>query len=221
MKSIVIWLVAAIPMLFVACSNNKSSSKINHKDAVQTTQEIIENTPAPAKKYQIKSGTITFQNTMKSGGYSANHKSIVYFDDYGIKERKDTYDDEGNLDESFFSDGANLYLIMHKQKTAYDRGKSFRGTEYKFDWDEISFSTIEKGKAKKGVNETVAGKECEVFYLETDAGKSKFAGWNNITLLTEGSGSFGETVNRAIEIKEGPVDIKLFAVPDGYTLNKN
>lgn len=217
MKLTVILSVVGL-IAFFAC-NNKSSSEKNFEDAVKTAQQI-KDTSASVKKYQIKSATITYENTVKSGDFVITQKSIVYFDDYGMKERKDTYDDEDNLTESFFSDGTTLYLLLHKENKAFDRGKAFRGTEFKFDWEEISASEKEKDKVEKGVNEMVAGKDCEVFYHETDLGKTKFAGWNNICLLTEASGSYGETVNRAVDINEGPVAANLFIVPKDYSLEK-
>ena len=210
----------AIGTLVLSACNNPSPSNSKMEDAVQTAREIIEDAPIPTKKYQIKAATITYENILQSGNFNISQKTVVYIEDYGIKERKDTYDDEGNVTESFFSDGQNLYLILHEKKTAFDRGKAFRGTEFKFDWDEISSEDKENGNAEKGANEMVAGKDCEVFYHSSDVGRSKFAGWNNICLLTEASGSFGESINRAVDIKEGSVSADLFKVPDGYTLKK-
>lgn len=218
MKSIAIPFLFAV-ILLSAC-NKQPSDDTNFEAAIQSAREIIEDTPPPTKKYQIKAATITYENVVKSGSFNIIQKTVVYFDDYGIKERKDTYDDEDNLTESFFSDGQNLYLLLHEKEEAFDRGKAFRGTEFKFDWEEISADEKKKGNAEKGTNEMVAGKNCEVFYHKTNLGRSKFAGWNNICLLTEASGSYGETINRAIDIKEGAVAANLFTLPEGYTLQK-
>lgn len=214
---IAVVLLVSVLLLTAACGNRQSGE--GKEASAEATQEITE-APASAKKYQIKSGTVTFENTVTSSGMVIKQKSVVYFDDYGIKERKDTYDDEGSLTESFFSDGNNLYTLIHEDKIAFEVGQAYRGTELKFDWDEISAEDKNNGKATKGTNETVAGKDCEVFYHETDLGKAKFAGWNNICLLTEVAGSFGQTINRAVEIKEGSVGADMFVVPAGYSLEK-
>lgn len=217
MRSIIILFVMNT-LVLSSCNNQPSSNKM--EDAIQTAREIIEDAPIPTRKYKIKAATISYENVMKSGDFNVLQKTVVYFDDYGMKERKDTYDDEGNVAESFMSDGQYLYLLLHEDKTAYDRGKAYRGTEFKFDWEEISSEDKENGNAEMGSNEMVAGKDCEVFYHKSDLGRSKFAGWNNICLLVEASGSYGESSNRAVDIQEGAVSADLFKVPEGYTLKK-
>ncbi len=170
------------------------------------------------KKYQLPAGTITYETKSKAGNYNSVTKSIVYFDDYGMKERKDSYDEEGNLKESFFSDGQSLYLLIHEDKSAFKRGNAYRGTEFKFDWDEIPSKDKDSGKAKKGGNETILGKDCEVFYHESSVGKAKYAGWQNICLAMdmEGSGVISKTI--AQQIEEGPVPAEKFAVPADYKM---
>ena len=173
------------------------------------------NNEAPAiKKYPIKSATIHFESHMKAGSIEMVQKSIVYFDDYGMKERKDTYDEDGSLKESFFSNGKTLYTLIHKDKSAFKAGNAFRGTEMKFDWEEISAADKESGKAKKGDNENILGKDCEVYYYEG----SKFAGWKNISLLTEVQAGNIRNKTIATEIQEGPVPSDLFQVPADYTV---
>jgi hypothetical protein len=72
-------------------------------------------------KYDIKSGIISYESIMKMGDFELNDKVVVYFDDYGMKECKETYE-SGQLKESTFSDGKELYLVQHNEKTAYKRG---------------------------------------------------------------------------------------------------
>jgi hypothetical protein len=62
------------------------------------------------KKYGIKSGIVTFETTIKMTGMTITKKSIVYFDDYGMKECKESYKN-GKLEEPFFSDGKFLYKV--------------------------------------------------------------------------------------------------------------
>ena len=45
-------------------------------------------TSAQTKKYDIKSGIVTFDITIIMGDTKLANKSIVYFDDYGMKECK-------------------------------------------------------------------------------------------------------------------------------------
>ncbi len=166
------------------------------------------------KKYQIKSGIITFETTMMMGKFEMKTKSVVYFDDYGMKECKDTYDDNG-LKESFFSDGKNLYLTIYKEKAVYKRGTAFRGTEYKFDWNEIAPS----GKAKKIANMTIVGKNCEAFELKDGGNTNTYAGWNNICLYLGVSMKNMTTIYKAVKLEENAkVPADKFKIPAGFTL---
>src|SRR5687768_12326464 len=112
MKKISI-LCAVILAIFAACSNNKDqpTDAVAEANALnERAQEAIENAPAVVKKYQIKSGIITFQETANMGSMKISSKKVLYFDDYGMKEREDSFDDEGQLKESFMSDGKDLIL---------------------------------------------------------------------------------------------------------------
>ena len=43
---------------------------------------------AQAKKYDIKSGIVTFETTTLLGKITMTEKSVVYFDNFGMKECK-------------------------------------------------------------------------------------------------------------------------------------
>jgi hypothetical protein len=166
------------------------------------------------KKYQIKSGIITFDIVATFGKMEMKSKAVVYFDDYGMKERRDTYDGN-NIKESFFSDGKNLYLVIYAEKAVYKRGVAFRGTEYKFDWEEIKPS----GKAKKIANMTVVGKNCEAFEMTTGGTVSTFAGWNNICLYLGTSQKGMSTSSKAVKLEENvSIPADKFKAPAGFAL---
>jgi hypothetical protein len=116
------------------------------------------------KKYDVKSGIVTFENVIEMGTMKMKHKVMVYFDDYGMKECHDNYNGE-KLDNSLMSDGKMEYVLHHKEKTVETRGTALRGTEFRFDWNEISEKDRTSGNAKKLPNVTVAGKNCESFMV--------------------------------------------------------
>ncbi|MEO6683855.1 MAG: hypothetical protein ABIN48_13615 [Ginsengibacter sp.] len=210
MKSTAILLMATA--LFIASCSSTTSEKKSNEEVVESYTDDLDATFN--KKYGVKNGTIQFESQMKGANFDLVGKSIVYFDDYGIKERKDTYDEDGMLKESFLSDGKTLYLLIHKNKAAYKRGNTYRGTEMKFDWDEIPSDKKSSGEAIKGPNENILGKDCEVYFFKG----SKFAGWKNICLLTEVEGSGVSNKVVAIKIQEEPVSAELFSVPSDYTV---
>jgi hypothetical protein len=171
---------------------------------------------AQAKKYDIKSGIVTFNNSTVMGKIKFSEKFIVYFDDYGMKECRDTYKDDA-LAESFFSDGKTLYAVNHKNKIAYKRGDAYRGTELRFDWNEVSKKDKASGKAKQLPNVTIAGKVCESFESTSSSGKTVFAGWKGICLMTDITSSGITVVAKAVKIEENvKIQADKFQVPAGY-----
>ncbi|MGD0339858.1 MAG: hypothetical protein ABSB78_13845 [Bacteroidota bacterium] len=168
------------------------------------------------KKYDIKSGIITYENTTTMGTLKMTLKSVVYFDEYGMLECKETYHDN-KLVESYFSDGKTLFSVHHDKKTAYNRGKAYRGTEYRYDWSEASQS--EKNKVKRLPNVTIAGKNCESFELTSSTGDTIYAGWNHICLLIDVKSSTMEVVYKAIKIEENAkIPADKFKIPTGYKM---
>jgi hypothetical protein len=173
---------------------------------------------AQTKKYDIKSCTITFEMTQKMSGFDTKNKVVVSFDDYGMKECRETY--EGNdISEVFFSDGKDLYTLKPDKKAAFKRGKAYRGTEMKFDWNEISSKDKKAGNAKQLPITTIAGKACESFVYNSDGTKTTYAGWNHILLLIDLTSKDLTSVTRAVKVDEKTsVSADKFKVPAGYAV---
>ncbi len=174
------------------------------------------------KKYDVKSGIVTFETTMQMGSIAMKEKTVVYFDDYGMKECKDTYSDD-KLTSSFFSDGKNLYLVKYNQKTAYNQGSASRGTELRVEWSEFGTQKDrESGKIRKLPAMTVAGKNCEVF--ESNDGKgtiARYAGWKKILLYMDVQTKSVTTTLRAVKVEENAkVPPEKFLVPAGFKMLK-
>ncbi len=172
-------------------------------------------TAQQVRKYGIKSGIITIETTVIMGKTEMKSKAVVYFDDYGMKECRDTYDYNGDkIKESFFSDGKNLYLTIYAEKASYKKGTAYRGTEYKFDWNEIKSS----GKAKKLPNMTVVGKNCEAFELENKGNINTYAGWNGICFYIGANQQNMKVISKAVKFEENATPAEKFKVPAGFAL---
>lgn len=171
-------------------------------------------------KYDLKSGIVTYDQEIRIGDTTQKAKIIVTFDDYGMKECRETF--EGNvLTESFISDGKELLKILHKNKVAYKMGPAHRGTEMKFDWNEVSKRDKEKGRAKQSEPMTVAGKKCDSFTVTRGSNTTVYAGWKNILLYMELQSKSMISITRAITIEENPnIPAKKFAVPEGFTIEQ-
>ena len=172
------------------------------------------------KKYDMKSGIITFEQVTGSGKTQLKSTYVVTFDNYGMLERKDKY--EGTtLDEAYFSNGDSLYIVKPSQKTAYNRGSAVRGTELRFDWDEVSPSDKKEGKAKKVAGMTILGKKCDAFQTVTGKVTSVFAGWDHICLYSDVSFMGMRTVSKAVKfVENAKIPAGTFSVPSGYAVQR-
>ena len=175
-------------------------------------------TTAQVKKYDIKSGIVTFDVAITIGDMKLASKAIVYFDDYGMKECKETYTGD-KLSHVYFSDGASLYSLSPSKKQATRSGKAFSGTELRYDWAEASSKAEEERHAKKIPNMVIAGKNCEAFQTTQKETICTFAGWNHILLSFETGGGGSRSITRAVKVEENvQVPAEKFKVPAGYTI---
>ncbi|MEJ2633966.1 MAG: hypothetical protein P8184_01585 [Calditrichia bacterium] len=168
------------------------------------------------KKYDVKSGIIKFEVKDMSG----TRQEIVYFDDYGTKERIETYKPDGNLRETRFTDGQKMYVINEytPPNTAYIMTEhATNGTEMRFDKEGFQPEQKEKYKYQDKPDMTVAGKNCSAYYMETDYGKAIFAGWSHITLYHSQETPYGNILKQAVSLEENAgIPADKFAVPAGY-----
>lgn len=217
-------------MLFTACSEQENSTLpfqpkspfgSFHENQLNASKED-EHTNIPERKYGIKSGIVHFETWFRFEGELWEETSIVYFDDYGKKERRERYLLDGSLWETQFNDGTHLYSVYPEGKSAYKHKSTYPGTEPRVSWADLPAAHKTNGWAEKGPYESVAGKTCEVYFVPIDGGKQKFAGWENICFLNEMIGSgYGDTSHRAVSFQEVSVDPKLFVLPVDYTVLPN
>ena len=172
------------------------------------------------KKYDIKSGIVTYDLVMKVGKMEMKKKTIVSFDEYGMKECRETFSDN-KLDESYFSDGKNLYSVRHAKKIVFKQGNAYRGTELRVEWSEFGTEKDrQSGKIKKMPAMSITGKNCESF--ESNDGKgtvTRYGGWNKILMYLSVKTKSVESVQKAVKVEENAKVLEeKFKVPAGYTV---
>ena len=172
------------------------------------------------KKYDIKSGIITYENTISILGKAAPQKQIFYFDEYGMKECKELYEGD-TLMETFLNDGKNLYTVVYEEKAAYHAGPAQKGTEGRFDWNAISDADKKNGKAKKLDSMTIAGKKCDAYEYTEGESKTVLAGWGHIILFADGKSNGMYSTSKAVKIQENvKITSEKFRVPTGFVIKK-
>ena len=109
---------------------------------------------------------------------------VLYFDDFGRLECKDTYVN-GMLKESVLCDGRTVYTVWHDQRIVFKRGPATRGTEVRFDLEAVPLSERTEGHVKKLPSMMFAGKVCEAYERTTTGGVIRYAGADHILMYCE------------------------------------
>jgi hypothetical protein len=84
LKKITWFCFAAFVVLAMSCSN--SASKTSESDSTKTAANTNESSNTASKKYDIKSGIVTY----KASVMGIENTQTLYFDDYGAKEMKES-----------------------------------------------------------------------------------------------------------------------------------
>jgi len=186
---------------------------------VYTTDPNFDLDPNYEQDYKFKSGTIILEGWKGSkDSILERWRAVVYFDDYGHRERRDNFLEDGTHAGVFFRIGNKNFCLDPTEKTAHvsATGHTVLGTETRF--DNIVQNMV--GATDKPIKEILAGKECDVYVLQVEGGTSKYAGFGNIVFLMEFfSEGWGDYSKRVIEFSEGPVDPALFQIPKDYTID--
>lgn len=218
MKKLSIALMSLSVILF-SCSGDSGPSEKKDKDSTATNSTTNTTTDKPTttgiKKYDIKSGIVNLETTIKAGGMSIVKKKILYFDDYGMKEAEETLRDDGTVEQTFLSDGKNLITLIHDKKESYTQGTAYQGTAMKYDREAAERAV----KAKKVANISVAGKDCDAYeYADPGTNTSNiFAGYKHVLLYMKQTGA-GNSETKATKFEEDvAVPAEKFTIPAGYT----
>lgn len=173
------------------------------------------------KKYDIKSGIVKYDMTMKVGKMEIKKNTIVYFDDYGMKECRETFSKDNKLEETYFSDGKYLFSVNYTKKIAHKQGDAYRGTELRVEWTDFgSEKDRQSGKIKKMPAMSIAGKNCESFGSDDGKGTvTVYGGWNKILMYLHVKTKSIETVQKAVKVEENAkVSEEKFKVPAEFAV---
>ena len=173
------------------------------------------------KKYDIKSGIVTYELNMKMGKMEIKKKTVVYFDDFGMKECRETYSKDNKLEGTYFSDEKNLYSVNYTKKIAHKQGDAYRGTELRVEWTDFGTEKDrQSGKIKKMPAMSIAGKNCESFGSDDGKGTvTVYGGWNKILMYLHVKSNSVESLQKAVKVEENvKVPEDKFKIPAGYAV---
>jgi len=223
-KSVLIIAIVLCVGFILSCGKSGGRANLTMSKNGASTDASAQSV-SPVKKYDIKSGVITYSmdNSMLAG-LGIKLSSKVYFDDYGKKESKETYNNS-ELSEKIINDGAFFYQVNAKKKTGQKSKSYSNGTEMRFAPEDYRDQDIKNYNVKFLANETICGKECKVYSTESKDTKAKYGGWNHITLFMEVEQGVGKqqikVVNKATKIEENvSIPASVFEVPTNITVTE-
>jgi hypothetical protein len=212
MKTKALLLAMTIVLVIFSCKNKPGTKAGSESTEQVQAPEIVTETPS-FHKYGIKSGIVTFETTMMG----MKIKSVLYFDDFGIKEVDEKYKGE-TVESITICNGKERFTVMPQQKTTFTSGSCSRGTAYRFAWDEIS-KEDQGTKAKKLANMTIAGKDCESYSYDTGSSVTVYAGWQNICLYLKTTSAGTDVIMQATKIEENAeIPADKFQVPPDFAI---
>ena len=186
-------------------------------DSLEVNQSEINNYRDTTTKYEIKAGIVRYQVILKTISVDMRFHTILYFDDFGSKECKDTYSGD-TLIESNMSDGIKTYKIDHRKKIAYYLGKAHFGIEPIYSWDKVAIEDKKSGKVKKLPNRMIAGVSCESYEVNTGIAKVTFAGWKKIIMLADVNSPGGRSFTLATYLNTEGAPAEKFLIPPHYSI---
>ncbi len=196
--------------LLCSCGNKDAGSTTvvdAAKDKAAEMSNGAANATAPAaesdfKKYDIKSGIVTFETKMEMSGIKINKKTVVYFDNYGIKECEETYgvaNGKETLEKrNFVKDGFRYSCSPEYGNGAKTKAMGY-GVAARFNMKEAE--SLKDSQFKKLADETICGKTCNGFSMVTPSGKIIMYGWSGITMKTMVGEQTEKNKNEVIAIK--------------------
>jgi hypothetical protein len=222
-------LVLALAIGFVACSKKEESAQQQGQQQAQQQTTTTTTTSAPSdvvKKYPFKSAIVE----MKYGG-DCTGTQVIYIDDYGMKEaRVENFKMkmmrmEVPTNKIDLTIGDWLYNIDMEKKEGTKMKNPFMdmmksmSEEQKKDLVKMGEDMMRQMGAKEAGEETIAGKPCKVWTMESLG--TKVWTWSGLTLKSRadlmGVKQHLEATNVQIDV---PVPADKFEVPAGVKVTE-
>jgi hypothetical protein len=170
------------------------------------------------KKYDIKSGIVTLDITMKIGKTEIKTQKVLYFDDYGAKQYEES-SSNGKPTGAVFCDEKDQWALNFEKKTA-KRQASGGGMGPRVELDFFGTKEdIASGAVKKMPPMTLAGQSCDVIQVARKGEVTIYGGWHRVLVYMKTSGSTMETETKAVKLEAVAVPKDKFIVPAGYSKN--
>jgi hypothetical protein len=210
MKTIHFYLFTTLFAL-AACKGGHEQRTATANDAGSAIEGSSAANPAVTHRYLIKSGCINYIGAM-------GVNQTLYFDNYGAVEAFTTEMDMGTAKTKItqIRKEGYQYSIVEGQPT---------GTKTKWITNDINYSQLDpellkRYKLKDLGTETILGKKCRKYSLETGNTPATVWIWGNIMVKTFTKMGNSDMIIEATKIEEAPVDAAVFEIPSNITFTE-
>lgn len=188
MKNILCIAIALSFLSLAGCSKDNSQEN----GGQNASSENSTNAATPSKgKYQIKSGIVELK--VENNMMDADSKQTLYFDDFGKKERTETYTELQMMGQSIKSigivlnDGEYSYSFDPEKKTGTKTKVFGSHTGAQYDFENFSEEMKKDWNLKKEGTINILGKNCDKYYMDNKGMKMKgtVCLWNGIALESD------------------------------------
>ncbi len=171
-----------------------------------------------AGRYHIKSGTLTYEANLPQD--MGTNKRVVYFDDYGQKEKMVTITSISMMGQNI--DKETHLITQDGFSYTWSPGETSGmkvAVDDTFDPAAADFSRLtEEAMAKYGLtkegDETIDGRKCDVWAMDNQGVQGKVWIWNNIPVKTSANMMGFSIIEKLVSLDEGDVDQAHFVLPD-------
>lgn len=205
-----VFALALMGVMLAGCGKGGDASAAEGK-SVNAKNENTTTTSAK-KRYEVKSGRIEAE----FGPKGMTMKRVLWFDDYGVKERTDLfYNNE--LTEINLVDGTHKYSIR-----LADEAKKAWKTKWAYGLQkEVNIKSVKGGKGITILpKRTILGFECDTYQAEHKGTVVTMAGYKGVQLLMESTGKMAVTDKATKAEFDIVIPDDKFSVPEGYTVTE-
>jgi len=171
------------------------------------------------KRYQFKSGKVVYKLSGMMTG-----TETMYFDDYGRKEARFNESEmnmmgtKQKINRQTITDGKYIYSINKQNNTAQKMDNPiYTMFSKEDDLKKVGEDIMKKLGGKKIGNETIKGKNCEIWDVQKLGGKIWV--WNSIAIKSD-INMMGMKMTQIAESVETDIDVSpdLFKLPKGINI---
>lgn len=215
MRTIYYILLTFVLGIFISCSDSNSKTSEN---AVEDNSTEI----AAGGRYDLKSGIVTSKNT--SSMMTGDMTTILYFDDHGKKSATESINKISVMGQNIETHTKTIVIddMMYSWEVGAKTGTKMKldmtANAEQMDYKNLSKEMMEQFKMNKIGSETVMGKKCDVFEMNSQGLQGKYYIWDNIAMKSETNIGGMNMVVEVTDLKENPsIPASTFAIPSDVT----